>query len=276
MKMLGQPRICEPRLGMTWLAKGFRLFHRQPLAWTLILFIYWAAMLMMAFVPILGAVVPLLLAPGLAMGFIEFARAVDEGRPAAPPLLISAFKSGQGKTMLLLGGWYVLEIAAILLVSLLIDGGAMIEWITAGRKPEPSEMPSTQTAALVSMLLYLPVMMAFWFAPQLVAWSDFTPVKALFFSFFAVWRNRGAFFRYALTWVGLTLFVGAISALMTDLLSMNSNTMGAFLFPITLILMAVAHGSFYQTTKDIFGLAAPGTNDAGRATQTSSDNDGSI
>lgn len=260
MQMISQPRICEPRLGMTWLAQGFRLFHRQPLAWTLILFIYWAAMLMMAFVPILGAVVPLMLAPGLAMGFIEVARAVDEQRPPAPPLLISAFKSGRGKAVLLLGAWYVLEIFAILLVSMAIDGGAMVEWITAGRRPEPGEASSIQAAAIVSMVLYVPVMMAFWFAPQLVVWSGFSPVKALFFSFFAVWRNRGAFLRYALTWVGLTLFVGAVSALMSDLLDMDANTMGAFLFPITLILMAVAHGSFYQSTKDIFGITEPGAN----------------
>jgi hypothetical protein len=182
---------------------------------------------------------------------------VDEKRPPSPPLLISAFKSNRAKAVLMLGTWYVLEIAAILLVSTAIDGGAMVEWITAGRKPGPEEMSNIQLAALVSMALYVPVMMAFWFAPQLVVWSDFTPIKALFFSFFAVWRNRAAFFRYALTWAGLTLFVGAISALITEILELDANAMGAFLFPITLILLAVAHGSFYQTTKDIFGTTEP-------------------
>lgn len=257
MQLSSQPRICEPRLGLTWLAKGFRLFHRQPLAWTLILFIYWAAMLMMAFVPLLGAVVPLLIAPGLAMGFIEVARAVDEQRPPAPPLLVSAFKSDRAKAVLLLGAWYLMEIVAILLVSMAIDGGAMVEWITAGRRPQAQEMAQTQAAAIVSIALYVPVMMAFWFAPQLVVWSGFSPIKALFFSFFAVWRNRAAFIRYAITWAGLTLLVGAISALIADIMQLTTNAMGAFLFPITLILMAVAHGSFYQSTKDVFGLTEP-------------------
>lgn len=257
MHMLAQPRICEGRVGMTWLAAGFRLFHRAPLAWTLILFIYWAAMLMIAFVPLLGAVVPLLLAPGLAMGFIEVARAVDDQRPPAPPLLVSAFRSQQGKAMLLLGVWYVMEIFAILLVSMAIDGGLMVEWITAGSTPKPEEMSSVRMAAIVSGMLYVPVMMAFWFAPQLVVWSNFTPIKALFFSFFAVWRNRSAFIRYGITWAGLTLFIGAISALITEIANLDSNAMSAFLLPVTLIVMAVAHGSFYQSTKDIFGASNP-------------------
>ncbi len=253
MKLLAQPRMLDSRIGQGWLAAGFRLFHRQPLAWTLILFIYWASMLMLAFIPVIGAIVPLLLAPGLSLGFIEVARAVDEGRPPAPPLLIQAFRSEQAKGILMLGAWYLAEILAILFISMLIDGGRMFDWITSGVVPAAEQMASVQVAAMVSAALYVPVMMAFWFAPQLVAWSGFSPLKALFFSFFAVWRNKGAFLRYALTWVGLTVAIGAVSALINQSLELAPNTMTAFLFPITLILMSVAHGSFYQSTKAVFG-----------------------
>jgi hypothetical protein len=118
-------------------------------------------------------------------------------------------------------------------------------------------MPSVQKSSFVAIALYIPVMMAFWFAPQLVVWSGFTPLKALFFSFFAVWRNKFAFIRYLLTWIGLTLFVGAVSALIGQSMTLEPNTMTAFLFPITLILMSVAHGSFYYSTKVIFGDEEP-------------------
>ena len=108
-------------------------------------------------------------------------------------------------------------------------------------------------SAAIGVVLYLPVMMAFWFAPQLVVWSGYTPLKALFFSFFAVWRNKGAFLRYAISWAGLTIMIGALMALLNIGLQVNPSTMTAFLFPITLILMAVAHSSFYMSTKAIFG-----------------------
>ena len=253
MKMLSQPRLVESRVGQTWLAAGFRIFHRQPLAWTMILFIYWAAMLMLAFIPIAGMVLPLLLSPGLAMGFIEIACAIDEKRTPSPTLLISAFRSTQGRAVLMLGVWYVIEVLAILLITVLIDGGLMMEWIAVGKLPEPDQMAQIQTSALIAAVLYIPVLMAFWFAPQLVVWSGFTPTKALFYSFFAVWRNKGAFIRYLITWIALTLAVGGVIALIGQSLEMAANTMTAMLFPITLILMSVAHGSFYQSTKAIFG-----------------------
>jgi hypothetical protein len=242
MRLLTEPRILESKVGAGWLSEGFSLFHRQPLGWTLILFIHWAAMLMAAFIPIFGLVLPLLLTPGLSMGFIEISRAIDRREPPRPPLLISAFRSAQAKAVLILGAWYVL-----------IDDGVLIEWITLGQMPKPEQIAAVQTAGIVSFLLYIPVMMAFWFAPQLVVWSGFTPVKALFYSFFAVWRNKGAFIRYAITWIGLTLFVGVAMALVNEIIEMKPSTVTAFLFPITLILMAVAHGSFYASTKAVFG-----------------------
>ena len=253
MKLLPQPRLLESKAGQAWLPLGFRLFHRQPLAWTLILFIYWAAMLMLAFIPGLGVIIPLVLAPGLAFGFIAIAHSIDTQGTAAPPLLISGFRSEQFKSLLMLGVWYVIEILAIMLVATLIDGGVLVEWVTMGTVPNEAQASSLRTSATVSVLLYLPVMMAFWFAPQLVVWSGFTPIKALFFSFFAVWRNKGAFLRYAISWAGLTIFIGAVMALLDAGLGLDPNTMTAFLFPITLILMAVGHGSFYASTKAVFG-----------------------
>lgn len=253
MPLSASPNILESRAGSRWLGEGFRLFHRHPLAWTLILFIYWASMLMLAFIPLVGVIAPLVIAPGLALGFLEVARAVDERRPPMPPLLISAFRSDQAKAIYTLGSLYLLEILFIMLITWVIDGGLLIEWITMGKAPSAEEMEKVKTSAWVAGLLYIPVMMEFWFAPQLVVWSKFGATKAVFYSFFAVWRNRGAFTVYLITWVALTVFVGAALALFGQLLEVSSNTATAFLFPITLILMAVAHGSFYASTKAVFG-----------------------
>jgi hypothetical protein len=253
MKLLPQPRLLTSKAGHAWLSFGFRLFHKQPLAWTLILFIYWAAMLMLAFIPLFGVIVPLLLTPGLGFGFIAIAHSIDTKGTAAPPLLISGFRSEHAKSLLMLGVWYVVEILAIMLVATLIDGGLLFEWITMGTAPTEEQAGTMRLSAGIGVVLYIPVMMAFWFAPQLVVWSGYTPLKALFFSFFAVWRNKAAFLRYVISWAGLTIMIGALMSLLNIGLKLDPSTMTAFLFPITLILMAVAHSSFYASTQAVFG-----------------------
>ncbi|MGA1553053.1 MAG: hypothetical protein ACO35I_03270 [Burkholderiaceae bacterium] len=65
MKIQPAPRTVAARIGMAWLTEGFRLFHRQPLIWFLTLFAYWAGLVILAMVPLLGLVAPLILTPGL-------------------------------------------------------------------------------------------------------------------------------------------------------------------------------------------------------------------
>ena len=50
-----------------------------------------------------------------------------------------------------------------------------------------------------------PVMMSFWYAPQLVVWKKYTATKAVFYSFFAVWINRKSFILFGLLWFVIVL-----------------------------------------------------------------------
>jgi hypothetical protein len=50
----------------------------------------------------------------------------------------------------------------------------------------------------VTLILMVPVLMAFWFAPLLAAWDDLPAGKALFFSFIACLRNWRPFLVYGL------------------------------------------------------------------------------
>ncbi len=89
-------------------------------------------------------------------------------------------------------------------------------------------------AVLVAMICYLPVAMLFWFAPILVAWHDFPPVKALFFSFVICWRNRGAFVIYGVLWIGIAFAVSfGLSALM--------QVLGAAQEMVLAVLMPAVH-----------------------------------
>ena len=95
MKMQDQPRQLPSRAGQTWLIDGIRIFHRQPLVWVLSLMTYWAGLVMVGILPVVGLFLPLLFTPGLGFGFIVLAEAVDRqdpAKPATPTLLLAGFR----------------------------------------------------------------------------------------------------------------------------------------------------------------------------------------
>ena len=256
MKIQPAPRVVAARLGMVWLMEGFRLFHRQPLIWFLTLFAYWAGLVILAMIPLLGLVAPLLLTPGLGFGFVALAYAIDRKEMPMPLLLVSGFRSDKAKPLLQMGLLYFAGLVVVLVLAWTVDGGSLFRAMS--RSPEEltdptiSMDPSLQWGLIVAVLGYMPVLMAFWFAPQLLVWGQYPVAKALFYSFFAVWRNRRAFFVYGLCWFALLIFLSLLVSAFTSLAGLSQQAVFTFLMPITFILIAVAHGSFYASTRDVF------------------------
>jgi hypothetical protein len=254
MKMLDRPHLVNAKVGQAWLVEGFSLFHRQPLVWFLTLMAYWVGLVLIGSLPLVGVIVPLLLSPGLSFGFISLARAIDRKEPAAPTLLISGFRNGQARSLLQLGGAYTLALAAVLLLASLVGGGELLSMVEKGATEE--ELITLQRelpwGLIVGFLAYIPVMMAFWFAPQLVVWRGLSVPKAIFYSWVSVWLNRGAFLRYGLTWLLLIVAVSLLISLGIGGLGGNPQLVLLVIMPVSLLLMAIGHGSFYASTRDIF------------------------
>ena len=65
--------------------------------------------------------------------------------------------------------------------------------------PELQIDSGTQSGNLINIkvmtviILYIPIQMIFWFAPQLVVWGNLNSIKAMFYSFFAVLLNWKSF-----------------------------------------------------------------------------------
>lgn len=267
MRLLDQPQLLPHATGQKWLVDGIRLFHRQPLVWILTLMTYWAGVVMIGILPIIGLFLPLLLTPGLGFGFIRLAQAIEEAKPtepATPALLLSGFKTGHGRAMVILGLAYIAGITVVLLLAWAIDGEQITRLVQG--KPNDADVEAMRSGIplglIIGMLAYLPIMMALWFAPQLVIWKQFTPGKALFYSFFAVWRNKAAFLRYSLAWLVLIVLVSIVSSLAFDLLGIGGPNVLLALLPVSMLLMAIAHGSFYASTRDVFGAPPEHSNDS--------------
>ncbi len=253
--MTKQPKVVSSSAGQTWLVQGFKIFKKQPLIWIFSLFTYFTAMFVFGLIPIFGLIITLVLSPGLAFGFIALARAVDEDQVPFPKLIISGFLGNHAKSMFFLGMIYILQILLVLFLSLVLDGGSLLKLITTGEFPSYSDNSQTQPTnygAIAAVLSYIPVMMSFWYAPQLVVWNNYSATKAIFYSFFAVWLNRKSFLFYGLTWFVILIFSILIFSTLANQFDAFKQLLALAIMPLSLMLMAIAHGSYYASTKAVF------------------------
>ena len=252
-----QLNIVPARTGLNWARQGIRTFWRQPLAMSGLFFLFMAVVSLVSIVPVIGGALTLVLLPALTLGMMAATEAAEDQRFPMPGLLFAALKPGpQRKAMLQLGAWYALAFLVIMGVSMLVDGGtfARVYLTGANMSPEVVNSASFQAALWVSMVLYIPLAMMFWHAPALVHWQGVAPVKSLFFSFVACWRNLGAFMVYVAVWFGLFIGVALVSMLATSLLGDPSLLM-AILMPAGLMVAAMFFTSMVYSVRDCFLIA---------------------
>jgi hypothetical protein len=248
------------KTGYVWFRQGIWLFRRNPLAFLTVFFAYLFAMTLISRLPLIGPVLPLLLIPGVAVGFMAACRNTIAKKPVWPTVLIDGFRSyGQivARRLLVLGVVYVAAMGIIFAASALADGGLLLNLMLGNGPagdPETVAASFNPLAVLVAMACYIPVAMLFWFAPILVAWHDVPPAKALFFSFIGCWRNRGAFVIYGALWIGIALAVSfGLSALM-QVLGVGQEMALAVLMPASILVTTALYCSFYATYRGCFGL----------------------
>lgn len=116
--------------------------------------------------------------------------------------------------------------------------------------------PAFQNAMWVAMGLYFPLSMMFWHAPALLHWQGVPPVKSLFFSLVASWRNLGAFTVYTLAWLAVFLVSGAAMLIVVSLVG-DPSLAETIMLPIALLMAAMFFTSVYFTVRDCFGEMIP-------------------
>jgi hypothetical protein len=253
------------KTGYVWFRQGIWLFRKNPLAFLTLFFAYLLAMLLISQVPVVGSILPLAFIPGIAVGFMAACRDTIAGKPVLPTILIDGFRAygaTVAKRLMLLGVIYVVAMALVLAGSALVDGGMLLQVMigTLSMEPEAIANSNMPLAIVTAMVLYIPVTMLFWFSPVLVAWHEVPPVKAMFFSLVACWRNRGAFIVFGLLWfvVEIAVSVG-LSGLMQTLGASEYSL--AVLLPATIIVTSMLYCSFYATYRGCFGVQTPNSTD---------------
>lgn len=241
--------------GWRWVRDGFVLLRRQPVALLAIVFLNLMLLSLSVVLPVVGAIAPLVLTPALMVGLMHAMRAADNGRMPSPALLFAGFRDAGGsawRPLLMLGAFNAAATLIALGLAALADGGMLMRLATGQMQPDEPEIDDTSLmyAAIVFVLLYLPIQMALWYAPLLTAWHRVPPMKALFFSFVAVLRNKGAFIVFAVSWFGLA-FVGSFAARLLNLFLGDSPVLLSMLLsPLSLILITAVYCSFWPTYRD--------------------------
>ena len=255
-------QIVPAKQGLVWVKQGIRTFWRQPLAFTGLFFLFMAWVSVLSMVPFIGAALALLVLPAATLGLMVATEQAASGKFPMPTVMLVAFRAGQQrlKAMLLLGVLYALSFLAVMAISALVDGGgfAKVYLANAPITPEVVNDADFQTAMWLTTIMYVPLSMLFWHAPALVHWHGVPPVKSLFFSAIACWRNLGAFAVYLLAWAGV-LVAGAMLILLISSALGGNDLSAAVLMPGALLMAAMFFTSVYFSVKDCFELPEPGS-----------------
>ena len=112
----------------------------------------------------------------------------------------------------------------------------------------PIPLPVFFALALVAV----PFLMTIWFAPVLCGWYGMSAPKALFFSFFACWRNRTAMLVYLITLLGIWVLAVLVLASLIDVLNAKEGLAPYLLLaPLVFIIVAIAQSANLAMVEDV-------------------------
>ncbi|WP_373507797.1 BPSS1780 family membrane protein [Thiocapsa sp.] len=227
------PRAADDRLdtptsrpaghGWLWITESWQLFKAQPGAWIGAVVLFYIILILVSIVPWVGGLAATILTPMLSAGLVIGAhRQEQEGRFEIGHLFAGVSESPG--PLALVGLVYLLLAAGIGIVAGLLFAavfafmGSTVE--LSGMDPNDIEMllvnPIILLPVLLAMLLGIPLAMATFFAPSLVALDRVPVLKAFGLSFSGCMKNILPFLIYGL--IALVLVMLGSLPLMLGLL----------------------------------------------------------
>jgi len=218
--------------GWQWIVDGFKLFKLNPGVWILNLIILLAISFALAFMPIIGPLAANLLYPVFVGGLMLGCQALSRDQPLEVAHLFAGFREKTG-SLIMVAVLYLVGAVAIGIVVGVGFGFSMLG-VMFGGGGKSVNLAAILVMLLVMMALFIPLLMAVWFAPALVVFHDLQPLEAMKQSFSGCLKNIVPFLVY-----GIIGFVLGILATIPFLL-------GWLVWGPTIV------GSVYAGYRDIF------------------------
>lgn len=226
--------------GIGWLTDAWALFAKVPGIWVVMLLIMMVIYGVLGALPFSGLLASLV-GPVFGGGLMLAAQRQDRGQDPEIGMLFDGFKGPLLSQLILLG---VAALAVCLAIGLVVGilaaigiGGSLLSGQGHGVLAGVG-IGVILLGAMIGLLLLIPLSMAMWFAPALVALAGVKPIEALRLSFDGCLKNLVPFLIYGVL-VLVALLVGMIP-------------FGLGL----LIVMPVLALSTYVAYKDIFVVEA--------------------
>jgi hypothetical protein len=242
-----QVRTVSAAAGWTWLREGLALLRRQGFAFTALVILYSMVLMVVANIPLIGLPLAAILVPFGTLGITAAGRDAERNVMPLPSLLIDGFKGPQRNALVRLGIVHAGLILVLVVVTTLFARDELANWKVVEGQVDAATVAANVPwdAITVATLVYVPVLMLTWFAPQLVAWHRQPVAKALFFSLFACWRNRWPFLVLGLAFAALVMAVSWLFSMLMSLLGVSPQLGSMLLAPIALLLTTVAYSTQY-------------------------------
>jgi len=216
--------------GVAWIGEGWQLFKHNPLIWIVNVVLFFLITGAVQVVPFFGGIASVLLASVLSGGLMLGAHAVQRGEALEVAHLFAGFREQTGSLVLVgvlcLVGIMILVVGVLLSVGVSVFGAIAVGDQAIG--------PGVILVILVVAALALPLVMAYWFAPALVALNGLSAVPAMKASFSGCLRNI------------LPLLLYSLVALVAGLLALIPLGLGWF------VLAPVLVASMYASYREIF------------------------
>lgn len=242
------------RHGALWLIRGWRLLRRHPRPMIAVTMAYFLVAMIINTIPRVGPFLLPLVIPMLTALLGNAYRTLDHDQLLSPEHITAGLREQRTK-LLQLGGLHLLGSVILLAIGLAVVGDL-----------DPTQDMTVEQARDMLLSLFFvvlcasPLLMAFWFAPLLTAWAGVTPLKSLFFSLIASWRNWRAFSVYGLVimvaGMALGMLMGALLAV-AGMISPKLMSLFSVLPPILMIMLLgpVLAAGIYISYSDVFHTA---------------------
>lgn len=217
-----------------WIVNGFHLFKANPAMWIILLVIYLAIMIPISMLPVIGSVVSTLLAPVFAAGMMWGCQALVKNQDLEINHLFEGFKRNTSQ-LVTIGGIYMVSLLFVAVIVVLALDKETVELLVQGKDLSPEQADGILMPILVALLLIMPVLMAYWFAPVLAGLHNLSAVDAMKLSFAACLRNMLPFLLYGLIFMVLLIIaiipfglglVVVVPMMMTSLYSSYADVFG--------------------------------------------------
>lgn len=243
------------KTGWLWVKQGFQYFRRQPIEFSTLFLAYLFFMLILGFIPYIGQVLAFIFLPLFTLSFMEACRQIDKGLRVHPRLLLVGFRSPQSFKLMQLGVLYLIAACLAIAASTLVDDGVFWQFLTGQVELNAKVVEDTHMTAamLFAVAIYLPALLAFWFAGPLIAWHQMSLFKAIFYSFFASLKSLRVFLVYGLCWFAVGGLLPSILSVVVASIIGSTNMIVALMMPLSMVLTIILYCSFYPSYRSIFG-----------------------